>query len=40
MFKDKETKLDDPCKFVWDWVTFVAGFLSGILLSIVFVVNH
>lgn len=39
-FKNKETKLNDPLKFTLDWVTFVAGFISGILLSIMFVVNR
>jgi hypothetical protein len=39
-FKNKETKLDDPCEFTFQWLWYVAGFFSGILLSIVFVVNH
>jgi hypothetical protein len=39
-FKNKETKLNNPCEFTLKFVSFTAGFISGILLSIVFVVVH
>lgn len=38
--KNKETKLNNPCEFTLKFVSFTAGFISGILLSIVFVVVH
>lgn len=39
-YKNKETKLSNPCEFTLKFVSFTAGFISGILLSIVFVVVH